>query len=159
MDKNRAMILLAALAFSAVSLPALAADGKGYPGSFCEAGAPSGRSGFSLGGGGIFNLTSGALLVSCPAVKDLSRLKDAQVRYIDPNPSADVSCTLRTLRNDQTQSGTQIVASTGFASTVRQLNFNGQSAVTGGFYTLDCSLPPLSGSSPSGIVMYQINEE
>jgi hypothetical protein len=159
MKTKRLMIASSALVLAGFSLPALAVDTKGYPGSYCEASAPSGRNGFSLGGGGIFNLSAGTLFVSCPVVKDTSGIQNAQVQVLDKSSITDVSCSLRTMRNDGSQVATQTAKTTGFSSTALQLSFGTQSSVTGGFYTLDCELPALTASGPSGIFMYNIVEK
>jgi hypothetical protein len=148
----------ATLAAALLASPALAEDGKGYAGSFCQPNFSGNRDGYSIG----FNVQSGQFLpgegmdVSCPIVKDANAggIKRAFVMVVDQT-SGSVSCTLRTLRTDGTvvaQSPT--VFSSGNDPNPQKLSFGPQPKVTDGYYELGCSLLP-----STRLIMYNVVEE
>jgi hypothetical protein len=69
--------------------------------------------------------------------------------------SADVSCTLRTLRNDGTVVAQSTeVKSSGNSPTPQKLSFAPQAKVTEGYYVLGCTL-----FSSTRLIMYNVVEE
>jgi len=157
--------MLASLALSIAGLihPALAADGKTMSGSACHlARGPQPREVYRSSNL-IFNLGNAEESVACPVVKDLNKITSAVVRMIDhnPDPSADIFCSLDTLRSDGTQLLRQNLRSSGSSANVRQLSFGAQPAAANGSYYLTCTLPPYHQPTLAGsaIVSFTIVED
>jgi hypothetical protein len=122
-------------------------------------GYPAGRQTFALGGGQIFNIGSGVLRLTCPIV-EISRLGNAQIRVVDLSSTANVGCSLRTVRNEGTQLQAQTIQSVGASSAVQVLNYGAQASPGQGYYVIDCTLPPfVPGVGGSSVVMYSIVEQ
>jgi hypothetical protein len=143
---------------------ALAEDAKALPGSACQPMSfrPTANSGLATGGLTISNITSNAENVTCPITKDIEagRIKRAEVKVIDSSSTANVRCTLTSFKSDGTLHQRQEVTSTGSSPTeVKPLSFAAHTANNKGTYNLICELPPLNGSSASGIMMYTVVEE
>lgn len=83
----------------------------------------------------------------------------ATVRVIDRNSSADFSCTLATVRSNGTVQQFQTVRSTGSSPAPQSLTFSGQSAASGGSYSLECTMPAfIPGTNVSTLVNYTVVE-
>lgn len=155
---------LSALAFSALTAPAFAEDGKAMPGSACQASFLQAAQTLTGSGAFLLNTGTGTVKVTCPAVKDIEagRIKRAQVKVVDRNPNAgaDVSCTLTSHKMDGTVHQSQLLKSSGSSNNVQTLSYAGQSAAAAGTYSLVCDLPPfVAAFGPSSLVMYNLVEE
>lgn len=149
------MLAPVALALCVLAGPALAEDGKAMSGSACQPTSNARLGQLNRGGGSIFNFGSEIELIECPVVKDLNKIKRAQIVVIDRNPVADINCTLFTLRSNGTVLSSQSRQTTGSFTVARSLIFGAQGAAANGSYDLVCSLPP----GPTEIVNYAVVEE
>ena len=154
-------LALSALALGALASPSSAEAGEVMAGAACDAGAP-GSAPFMLRlTGTLANTANGAVNVYCPVIKDsgTSRILGATVRVIDRNSSADFSCTLATVRSNGTVQQFQTVRSTGSSPAPQSLTFSGQSAASGGSYSLECTMPAfIPGTNVSTLVNYTVVE-
>lgn len=150
------------LVFAAAATPAAAQDKKNYPGAACLA---TGTTNSNIARGAIygraFNQASTTTFFVCPAVKDYSSIAGGFVWVIDQNPTAPVTCGLRSGRPDSLtvySDSLQATSSAFSSSTPVKLTLGAVSAVSEGFYWLRCNVPGTYNGVQSGIVMYQINE-
>src|SRR3954452_10716021 len=121
----RSMLASVALSIAALIHPALAADSKTMAGSACHLARGSQPREVYRSSNLIFNLGNAEETVACPAVKDLNKITSAVVRVIDhnPDPNADIFCSLDTLRSNGTQLSRQTLRSSGSSANVQQLSF------------------------------------
>jgi hypothetical protein len=162
MSMPRSMLAPVALVVAALAGPALAADGKTMPGSACEPKDDSRPGQLYWGNGNIANLGNAQQPVNCAVVKDLNKIRRAVVMVIDlnPDPGADISCQLVTVRSDGTVQAAQDQRSNGSFTVARPLSFGAQAAAANGSYHLECSLPPFRpGFGASTIINYTIVED
>jgi hypothetical protein len=164
MKSTRIVTVTSALALSVLAFPALAVDTKLMPDSAYQATFASGLQALFRGNGTILSSGSERVFVTCPVVKDASRIKSAEVRVIDrnpgPNPEDNISCTLATLRNDGSVQQSQTAKSSSSFDVALPLTFGGQGATSTGSYNLQCELPAFVASrGPSAIVMYSVVED
>jgi hypothetical protein len=163
MYPSRSMLASLALSIAALINPALAADSKTMSGSACHLARGSQAKEVYRSSNLIFNLGNAEESVACPAVKDLNKIKSAVVRVIDhnPDPNADIFCSLDTLRSDGTQLSRQNLRSSGSSADVRQLSFGAQAAAANGSYYLTCILPPYHQPTLAGsaIVNFTVVED
>ena len=162
MHATRILAASATLALGFLAAPAWA-DTKVMAGSTCEASFFPGLQFVFRGNGQILSSGSDKVSVTCPIVKDASRITRAEVRVIDRNrgsgPDDNVGCTLTTLRIDGTVQQSQTQKSSSSFQVPLPLTFGAQSAATGGSYSLVCELPPFApGSGASSIASYTIVE-
>jgi hypothetical protein len=152
----------ASLGFLVLAAPAFAEDGKAMPGSACQATFFSGLQPLFRNGAVISSSGSDTVSVTCPVVKDIEagRIKRAEVMVIDrnPNPNADISCTLTTFKKDGSVHQSQERKSNNSFNVALPLSFGAQTAALQGSYSLTCTLPPGTGGI-SSIVMYNVVEE
>jgi hypothetical protein len=165
MKISHLVVSCATIASAVLAAPAFAEDGKAMPGSVCQPMSfrPTAPSGLATGGLTISNFGTNAESVTCPVTKDIEagRIKRAEVKVIDANPTANVSCTLSSFKSDGALHQSQLVTSKGSLPTEAQpLPFAGHTANNKGTYNLVCNLPPfVNGLGASGIMMYSIVEE
>lgn len=155
-----------------ITAPAFAEDGKAMPGAACQPMSfrPTAPSGLAIGGVTISNFSASNFdTVTCPVTKDVEagRIKRATVMVIDrnPNPGADIECTLSTHRENGSLLHTEKRKTNSSFQTALPLvpPFGPQAAALRGSYSLICSLPPMATvggqPAPSSIVMYNVVEE
>lgn len=147
---------------SALSMPAIAADGKSYPGALCQTESPTAQV-VRDAAGRLFNPSSVSQSVICPVVRDVggaAGISSADTFVIDRNPDVDFSCTTFS----RSELGNAVAskadsAGAGFASaTPSQLFVSSVASVAGGYYYIRCSIPGVFGGIQSGIVTYGVNE-
>jgi hypothetical protein len=163
MYPSRSMLASLALAVAALTSPALAADGKTMPGSACHPFGGSQPREVYRSSALIYNFGNAQESVACPAVKDLNKINRAVVRVIDhnPDPNADIFCSLATIRSDGVPLSGQDLRSNGSSADVQQLSFGAQAAAANGNYYLKCTLPPyhIPTSAGSAIVNFTVVED
>lgn len=154
------------LASTLLAGSASAEDGKVLPGSACQPASFRQAAGVAIGGTVISNFsTSNFETVACPVVKDLNKIKRAEVMVVDRNPNngQDISCTLTTHKKDGSLQQSQTKPTNNSFPNALPLTFAAQTAAPQGSYSLICSLPPMAtvaGSpAPSSIVNYNIVED
>jgi hypothetical protein len=159
---TRIVTASAALVLGVAASPAMADDGKVIPGSACQASFFQGLQPLFRSNGEILSAGSDKVQVHCPVVKDLAKIKRAEIMLIDRNPAADadISCTLFTLRKDGTTQQSQTQKSNSSFTVALPINFGAQSTAAGGSYSLVCELPPFNATfGPSAIVGYTVVED
>jgi hypothetical protein len=161
MTAKYSLLALGALAASALASPSAAEAGEVMAGAACDAGAASAAPFMLRITGKLSNTSNGGVVVHCPVIKDsgTSRILSATVRVIDRNTSADFACTLATVRSDGTVLQFQTLRSTGSSPAPQSLTFGGQSAASGGAYSLECTMPAfVPGTSVSTLINYTVVE-
>jgi hypothetical protein len=147
--------------------PASALDGKTYPGIACQ---PTDQSQVyrAPNSSGIFNPSTTSLLsVNCPVVRDTipgnSTAGIAQVlmTVVDGNTTAgfNLNCAIASSSSTGQVIEVAITASKNDAnpSTQQLTPMKDIASVSGGYYVLNCTIPPRQRGL-SGIVMYQVDE-
>lgn len=162
MHTIRAMLQSATLLLFALAAPAWAEDGKTLASSACRA-VFSGENAIATIQGRIFNISNTNFhSIICPVVKDLSRIKRAEVRVFDRNSEqfGDITCDLLTMRSNGTIQQRLTERSSDSSNFEQALSFGAMSAAANGSCYLECRLPPRSASfDTSSIVQYTIAEE
>jgi hypothetical protein len=169
MEMRHLSLKLAAslLVFTTAAGPAAADDRKHYPGAACLV---TGSSSTSIERsdtlGRAYNVSTTTKMFVCPAVKDYVSITSGYAYVYDKNPGSgqSVSCSLRAGRPSSLymtfSSGETDPPGGTFSSTEEvRLDFGPVSALTEGFYFLQCSVPAIHSVGASGVLTYSINEQ
>jgi hypothetical protein len=152
---------IASISAALLASPALADDGKNYPGAFCTGNKTNDDEITRHGSGRVYNETEDALTMICPAVKDEAEIVGATVYVLDGSQGERVTCILRSPSPSST-SGDLWTSSTApgyFASTPYALTFPRIESTGHGVYVVSCTIPGTNNANfASGIVSYEINE-
>jgi hypothetical protein len=174
MNAKQLMIGVSFSMMAALSLPAVAEDGKTYPGAACQ--PLSNTQVFSVNSFGVlFNTSNLAQTVICPVVRDTmaadaaNGIRSARVYVIDNNNAAgdpSVTCVLdsRTTGLGFANPGLSesfADTSVGGASPNIQVldNYVDLTSSEAGYYYFRCSIPGQDEGRRSGIVMYRVYED
>ena len=149
--------------YDAVLRHVVCRHGKALPGSACQATSFSSIAPlFRSPDGAIASSGSQTTSVTCPVTKDIEagRLKRAEIKVVDVNPTADVTCTMATIKSDGALHQSQTRSSNGSSNLVQTLRFTGHTAAAKGVFSLVCALPAFApGFGASHIVLYNVVEE
>jgi hypothetical protein len=149
-----ALLLAASLATS----PALAADGKDYPGALCQPRlstytfdrATIGR---------VFNTSTSPQTWICPHVHDINGDYVGQITVIDMHLDADVTCTLYS----RTRTGSFVdaaeVKSAGTNPAPQPLITKQVKGEGNGYAFFNCTVPGMYDGEASGIVSYEVTDQ
>ena len=173
MKMKQMMIGAAFPMLAALSLPALAVDGKTLPGAACQ--PVNNAQVFSVSSGGVlFNTSNAPQAVVCPVVRDtiaadpVNGIIAARVYVIDNNNAPGdprVVCALESRAVNTGVVETFTDQSVAGASPLVQVldNYVNLSASESGYYYFRCSIPAqlvIAGiPRASGIVMYRVDED
>jgi hypothetical protein len=149
---------LALLGSALGGTPALALDGKLYPGSTCAPANEIYAQGAWDAFRGVFQVEGATTVVECPTVKDGKSLNKGFVRMLDRR--GDLSCTLVSRRTDvaNDQGFAITVRSKGASSLVQTLNFGTIASTTSSMYVFSCFVPGKTTSGASQIIAYSVDE-
>ncbi|PXF60270.1 MAG: hypothetical protein C4B58_00040 [Deltaproteobacteria bacterium] len=159
--------LLALLMVIAGALPALAADGKIYPGAMgvptpCDGNnRPTYSYGYGWGAIGNHSATSW-LYLDLPAIRDAHGINKSWVRVIDRHDSADIRCQLHsTFWYGHIYCGwfSPYMYSSGSGSHEQVLSLGGVGANTISHYYFSCRIPPKYNNGQSCINSYYVEED
>lgn len=146
--------------FILMTLSALAADSKSYPGSMCRRADTTSET--WLDGSRIFNDADTAVTMDCPVVRDLSAgITSSYIYVLDDSSTENVSCKL--INVSMTSASTYYWSSTrssSSSSTSHQTLSTGAptSYVSTGYLFFSCSVPAAASGHYSAIVGYSVNE-
>lgn len=174
MNAKQLMIGVSFSMMAALSLPAVARDGKTYPGAACQ--PLSNTQVFSVNSSGVLLNTSNlAQTVICPVVREridadaADGILDARVYVIDNNNAVgdpSVTCVLdsRTtglgLANPGLSESFSDSSIPGAGPNIQVLdNYVNLSTANGGYFYFRCSIPGVHENRRSGIVMYRVDED
>jgi hypothetical protein len=154
----RALSSLAGLAAAtALGTPAVADDGKNYPGALCQPTAPTSK--FHRDSAGRI-VNPGPLGESyiCPAVRDTEwSVQSANVVLADLHPLEDIVCTF----HSRTRTGATVETSTketdGTGTTILAMD-PWIDTVDHGYFYFRCDVPPPYLGRQSGIISYEVVE-
>jgi hypothetical protein len=138
--------------------PALALDGKLYPGSSCAPANEIYAQGAWDAFRGVFQVQGATTVVECPIIKDGKSLNKGFVRMLDRR--GDLSCTLVSRRTDvaNDQGFALTVRSKGASSLVQTLQFGTIASTTSSMYVFSCFVPGKTTSGASQIIAYSVDE-
>lgn len=138
-------------------------DGKTLPGTTCQ--PRNGSQPFvNTVGGAVFNQSAAPQTFVCPIVRDRMSadndgIDDFRMKVYDRHPNQNVSCTLRSMRDNGSIRASSTRTTSNFAAGVKTLNFPALARSANGYYNVYCSLPRTHSNGSSGILMYKVDEE
>jgi hypothetical protein len=151
------------VALSSLAAPAIAGNVKSYPGTLCQAQGNTSRLNYYEHGAAHNSSTSADMNIVCPIVRDEVRADGTGwaslfVTTLNLSPSVWLSCDARSYHPDDY--GFQTVSKRWQAPNTdwTDLNMGTLSAPNPGYLLITCTLPRQSGSFPSGIASYRIDE-
>ncbi len=165
-----ATLLLGSLAGPFSASPALANDGKAYPGSLCVPWGDNRHPTYSAGAIGNPSTTE-PLFIDCPVVKDniaswgkpyFSRIEDGWVRMIDEHYTDDIACEFQfgVYLSEWYMQGSGRKGSTGSGASIQHVYFPiGKIAQKRNHAYLSCVIPPAYEGNVSYITSYYLEED
>lgn len=177
--RNHLLTIVALSVMTLNSAPA-GADGKTFPGAFCQASEaasvianPYGFAGTGGGRppdqdvmGGLFNTSINFNRVSCPIVRDITRGQSDGINFARMHVFSNGAAILCTLFSRTKTSPTAMVRTVEFASNSsrgetgdQQLDYPSLDSGLRGYYHFGCSIPPSNPTGISGIWFYDVSEK
>jgi len=153
---NRVLSVAAIVVVFGFTLAASAATVTLHPGSLAVSNVPAS---IMYDAGSIFNKSADPVTVHAPMARTNSNVASSSIQgYVavyDPNPNADVTCSLRTHQGDASMF-VSTVSTSGFSSSLQSLNF-GVIPTSGGWIAyVECKLPGNANGFLSGLAKYEL---